>query len=154
METKHIPSRHLPKRKSWIIIGLFYVPLEFQPKIKTKWIFHHCIGYLNYISVLTNNGILLGLSKLLTSILSAIKDGLQSYCETVYSILEVSWHKCGYLKIPKDLLEYTQSNSFSSCNSIKTFDFSTLYTSIQHSKLKDKLKELVLLCFLKKEWPT
>ena len=34
--------------------------------------------------------------------------------------------------------------------SIKTFDFSTLYTSIPHSKLKDKLKELVLLCFIKK----
>ena len=44
--------------------------------------------------------------------------------------------------------------SLSSCNSIKTFDFSTLYTSIPHSKLKDKLKELVLLCFIKKEWPT
>ena len=40
--------------------------------------------------------------------------------------------------------------SLSSCNSIKTFDFSTLYTSIPHSKLKDKLKELVLLCFIKK----
>ena len=50
----------LPKRKSLIIIGLFYVPLEIQPKMK-NWIFHHCIGYLNYTSVLTNNGILLGL---------------------------------------------------------------------------------------------
>ena len=54
------------------------------------------------------------------------------------------------LKNSKDLLEYIQSNSLSSCNSIKTFDFSTLYTSIPHSKLKDKLKELVLLCLIKK----
>ena len=54
------------------------------------------------------------------------------------------------IKYPKDRLEYIQSNSLSSYNSTKTFDFSTLYTSIPHSKLKDKLKELVLLCFVKK----
>ena len=40
--------------------------------------------------------------------------------------------------------------SLSSCNSIKKFDFSTIYTTIPHSKLKDKLRELVQLCFLKK----
>ena len=40
--------------------------------------------------------------------------------------------------------------SLSSWNSIKTFDFSTLYTTISHSKLKDKLRELVQLCFIKK----
>ena len=50
--------------------------------------------------------------------------------------------------------EYMQSRSLSSCNSIKTFDFSTLYTAIHHSKLKDKLRELVQLCFIKKKWPT
>ena len=50
----------------------------------------------------------------------------------------------------KDLLEYIQSISLSSCNSIKTFDFSTLYTTIPYSKLKDKLRELVQLCVIKK----
>jgi hypothetical protein len=35
-------------------------------------------------------------------------------------------------------------------NSIKTFDFSTLYTTIPHSKLKDRLRELVQLCFIKR----
>jgi hypothetical protein len=54
------------------------------------------------------------------------------------------------LKNSKDLLEYIQSRSLSSCNSIRTFDFSTLYTTIPHSKLKDKLRELVQLCFIKK----
>jgi len=54
------------------------------------------------------------------------------------------------LKNSKDLLEYIQSRSLSSCNSIKLFDFSTLYTTIPHSKLKDKLRELVQQCFLKK----
>ena len=45
------------------------------------------------------------------------------------------------LKNSKDLLEYIQSKFLSSCNSIKTYDFSTLYTTIPHSKLKDRLKE-------------
>ena len=39
--------------------------------------------------------------------------------------------------------------SLSSCNSITTFDLSTLYTTIPHSKLKDTLRELVQLCFIK-----
>jgi hypothetical protein len=52
------------------------------------------------------------------------------------------------LKNSKDLLEYIQSRPISPCNSIKTFDFSTLYTTIPQSKLKDKLRELVQLCFL------
>ena len=50
----------------------------------------------------------------------------------------------------KDLLEYLQSRSLFSCNSIKTFDYSTLCTTIPHSKLKDRLRELVQLCFTKK----
>ena len=54
------------------------------------------------------------------------------------------------LKNSKDMLEYIQSRSLSFCNSIKTFDFSTLYTTILHSKLKDRLGELVQRCFIKK----
>ena len=38
------------------------------------------------------------------------------------------------------MLEYIQSRPLSSCNSIKTFDFSTLHTTIPHNKLKDKLR--------------
>jgi hypothetical protein len=54
------------------------------------------------------------------------------------------------LKNSKDLLEYIQYRSLSSCNIIKSFDFSTLYTTIPHSKLKARLRELVQLCFIKK----
>ena len=35
-------------------------------------------------------------------------------------------------------------------NSIKTYDFSTLYTTIQHTKLKARLKSLINQCFLYK----
>ena len=88
------------------------------------------------------------LSKLITCILSAVKTGLQSYCDTSYSRGGVN--QMWILKKSKDLLEYVQSRSLSSCNSITIFDLSTLYTNIPHCKLKDKLKELVQLCFLKK----
>ena len=88
------------------------------------------------------------LSKLLTCILSAVKTGLQSYCNTSYSRGGVN--QMWILKNSKDLLEYIQSRSLS-CNNIKPFDFSTLYTTIPHSKLKDKLRELVQH---RKEWPT
>ena len=46
----------------------------------------------------------------------------------------------------KDLLEYIQSRFLSSCNSIKAFDFSTLYTTILYPKQKDNSKELIQLC--------
>jgi hypothetical protein len=129
-------------RKSWTIIGLFYVPLEFQPKMK-NWIHHHSTGFLNYTSVLSNSYIVSSakcstkpISKLLTCILLAVKTGLQSYCDTSYSSGGVN--QIWTLKNSKDLLEYLQSKSLSSWNIIKTFDFSTLYTTIPHSKLKDK----------------
>jgi len=52
--------RHLRKRKSWNIIDLFYVPLEFQPKMK-NWVYRHFTGFLNDTSILTNSIILPGL---------------------------------------------------------------------------------------------
>jgi hypothetical protein len=88
------------------------------------------------------------LSKLLTCILLAVKTRLQSYCDTSYSRGGVN--QMWIPKNSKDLLEYIQSRSISSCNNIKTFDFSTLYTTIPHSKLKNKLREFVQLCFIKK----
>ena len=48
------------------------------------------------------------------------------------------------------MLEYLQSRPLSSYNSINTLDFSTIYTTISHSKLKDRLRELVQMCFIKK----
>jgi hypothetical protein len=49
------------------------------------------------------------------------------------------------LKNFKDMLEYIKSRSLSPFNTFKTFDFSILYTTIPHSKLKDRLMELVQL---------
>jgi hypothetical protein len=46
------------------------------------------------------------------------------------------------LKNSKDLLEYIHYWSHSSCNSIITFDFSTLYTTIPNSMPKDTWSEV------------
>ena len=74
----------------------------------------------------------------LTKILSAVKEGQQKYCETVYSRSDINhmW----ILKNSKDLLDNPKSRSFSQVSSIKTFDLSTLYTTLLHDKLKNPLK--------------
>ena len=72
------------------------------------------------------------LSKLLTCILSAVKTGLQSYCDTIYSRGGVN--QMWILKNSKDLLEYIQSRSLFSYNSINTFDFSTPYITIPQTQ--------------------
>ena len=50
----------------------------------------------------------------------------------------------------KELLENLKAQSLHSVNSIKSFDFSTLYTTIPHDKLKSKSKEIINQCFFHK----
>ena len=54
------------------------------------------------------------------------------------------------LKKRKNWLETLSSRSQYVCNIIKTFDFSTLYTTIPHTLLKSRIKELIQRCFSKK----
>ena len=66
------------------------------------------------------------LSCLLTKLLSTIKDGLMSYCNTKMWILKNSTNVLSSL----DQLEVHTATS------VQTFDFLTLYTSIPHDPLK------------------
>ena len=90
-----------------------YVSLEFQPKMM-NWIYHYSTGFLNYLSIPTYSVILLDLP----------------YAPRVGAT------QMWILRKSKDLLEYIHSRSLSSCNSIKTFDFSTIYTTIPPLKAK------------------
>ena len=54
------------------------------------------------------------------------------------------------LKNSKELLTCLESHSIKCCSKINTFDFSTLYTTIPHSKLKERLKLLISQCFFRK----
>jgi len=65
--------------------------------------------------------------KLLTTVLSTVKDGFQTYCDTAYSRNGIN--QMWILKNSKDLVESLSSQSLSVITFIKTFDFSTLYTT-------------------------
>ena len=86
------------------------------------------------------------LSILLTKLLTHIKQGLQKYCKTAYSR---SWiNQMWILKNSKELLEHLKSPTFNHVTSIKSFDFSTLYTAIPHQKLKDRLTSIIRNAFI------
>ena len=93
------------------------------------------------------------LSMTLTKILSAVKEKLQVYCDTVYSRSGIN--QMWILKNSKDLLNnFKDRSSFSKITSLKTFDFSTLYTTIPHDKLKCRLKEIIHRAFHNKNGQT
>ena len=73
----------------------------------------------------------------LTKILSAVKEGQQKYCETVYSRSGIN--RMWILKNSKDLLDNLKSRSFSQVSSIKT--------TLPHDKLKTRLKETIHKAF-------
>ena len=54
------------------------------------------------------------------------------------------------LKNSKELLEQLQSPNFNHITSIKSFDFSTLYTTIPHQKLKSRLATIIRNSFIHK----
>ena len=87
------------------------------------------------------------LSQVLTRILTAVKEGLQKYCDTAYARSGVN--QMWILKNSKELLENLKAQSLYSVNSIKSFYFST-YTAIPHDKLKSKLKAIINQCFFHK----
>ena len=88
------------------------------------------------------------LSILLTKLLTHIKKGLQKYCETAYSKSGIN--QLWILKNSKELLDYLKSPNFNLITNIKSFDFSTLYASIPHQKLKSRLATIIRNSFIHK----
>ena len=70
------------------------------------------------------------------------------YCATVYARSGVN--QMWILKNSKELLESLKSPTFSQIYSIKTYDFTTLYTTIPHDKLKNRLFGIIDSCFFNK----
>ena len=73
---------------------------------------------------------------------------LQKYCETAYSRSGVN--QMWILKNSKELLEHIQSRNFNYITNIKSFDFSTLYTTIHHQRLKSRLATIIRNSFIYK----
>ena len=70
------------------------------------------------------------------------------YCATVYARSGVN--QMWILKNSKELLESFKSPTFSQIYIIKTYDFTTLYTTIPHDKLKNRLLGIIDSCFFSK----
>ena len=82
----------------------------------------------------------------ITFFVLVIKQGLQKYCETAYSRSGIN--QMWILKNSKELLEHLKSPAFNHVTSIKSFDFSTLYTTIPHQKLKERLTSIIRNAFI------
>ena len=80
------------------------------------------------------------LSILLTSCLTAIKNHVFKYCTTVYERngKNLFWS----IKNSGEILNKLKSRGFQA-SGLSTYDFSTLYTTLPHNLIKDKLTELI-----------
>jgi hypothetical protein len=73
------------------------------------------------------------LSLHLTKILTAVKEKRQKYCATTYA--RGGANQMWILKNFKELIANLKAQNVSQINSIKVYDFSTLYTTIPNEKL-------------------
>ena len=80
--------------------------------------------------------------------LTHIKQGIKKYCETAYSRSRIN--QMWILKNLNELLDHLKSPNFNLITNIKSFDFSTLYTTIPHQKLKSRLSTIIRNSFLHK----
>ena len=80
------------------------------------------------------------LSKLLTSCLTAIKSHVIRYCETVYETSNKNFFWS--IKNSSEVLSKLKYRGFRA-TSLSTYDFSTLYTTLPHNLIKEKLLDLI-----------
>ena len=80
------------------------------------------------------------LSKLLTSCITTIKNHVIKYCEKVYerSGKNLFWS----IKNLCEVINKLKSRGFIAA-SLSTYDFPTLYTTLPHNLIKDKLVDLI-----------
>ena len=119
--------------------------LQFKNNYIFLWIIRHIIRHErrdrtgHIVRMGSSNCSTKEMSITMTTLFSAVKGELQSYCEKVYSrsninqmwILENS-------KNPKDLLDKFNSRTFLKLWSIQTFGFSTRYITIPGEKLNTR----------------
>ena len=86
------------------------------------------------------------LSKLLTSCLTAVKSHVIRYYETVFE--RSRKNRFSYLKNSGEVLSKLKSRGFRA-TSLSTYDFSTLYTTLPHNLIKEKLLDLIERAFKK-----
>ena len=73
---------------------------------------------------------------------------LHKYCKTAYSRSGIN--QMWILKNSKELLHHLKSPNFNLITNIKSFDFSILYTTFPHQKLKSRLATIIRNLFIHK----
>ena len=84
------------------------------------------------------------LSKHITSALTAVKDHAIKHSEAAFSNSNVNYFWS--IKNSSDVIEKLRLRSFQG-SQVSSFDFSTLYTSLPHDLIKEKVLSLVKWCF-------
>ena len=87
-------------------------------------------------------------SKLFTSCLTAAKNHFIKYYETIYERDGITLF--GSIKNSNDVLNKFKSKGFQA-SKLSTYGFSTLYTTLPHHLLKDKLIDLIERTFFEKK---
>ena len=89
------------------------------------------------------------LSKLLTSCLTAIKKHVIKYCDKVFerSGRNLFWS----IKNSNEVLNKLKSRQFRAF-SLSNYDFSTLYTTLPHNLIKEKLNDLIEWTFHREDF--
>ena len=132
-----------------------YISVSKLKTIKTRFLC--CTGYLNTMKnskarFIANSSscTTTELSKLLTSCLTAVKNSFIKYCEEVYerSGKNLFWS----IKKSGEILDKLRARYFNA-PSLSTYDFSTLYTTLPHTLIKDKLIDLIERTFQREGSP-
>ena len=85
-----------------------------------------------------------------TSCITAVKKHVIKYCEKIYerSSKNLFWS----IKNSGEILDKLKARDFNA-TSLSTYDFSTLYTTLPHNLIKDKLIDLIKRAFQRKGSP-
>ena len=140
---KHMSITGLMRRLSLIGIDAIWQLSLGCLLMRTIASFLRYAGYLSFINSPINRVLLLILVLvhiLLTSCLTAIKNHVIKYCTTVY---ERNGKKMFWSIINSgENLNKLKSRDFLA-SGLSTYDFSTLYTTLPHNLIKEKLTELI-----------
>ena len=88
------------------------------------------------------------ISRTLTQILTLIRDDLCKYCDKIYETSNTN--QMFILRNSKTFLDTLQDLQHVKHSALKTFEFTTRYTTIQHKQLKIKLHDLINNVFVTK----
>ena len=88
------------------------------------------------------------ISKLLTSCLTAIKLHVKRYCDKVYE--NSGKHLFWSIKNSGDILDKLKIKNYK-VSSVSTYDFSTLYTTLPHNLINDKITALIQKTFAREK---